>query len=377
MTTFPNETAVRRAVVAEALKDLGYQGPVGGWNKWGAWYGPGWQNAYFCAAGWSWCWNKAVGESMARNIIGFQTHGGTAPHRRGYIWTVGLLVQNRHRGVALRNLKPGDALMMKFVTGDNRAGNETNHVDLVEMNYPNQQYMVVIGYNVPKPGAPAGSDPSRGGGVWRRRIYYNNPQIVAGLQMPAHLAVTPSNPNQKEWARVQEYLNNLELGEFQMTGVRGPATIAAIKNYSELYGYTGPQNNAFILLPHMEATMTNILSELRAIRSAQSNHDRILNSHGQALGKVVNQTEKSAIGSAVWTHPLYGTVAHWLMRMGMIPDPNHPNFPADPGSFMDKVYRDEAAQTGGFVTVYIPSRNREVTLRLDAETDSFVLVEDS
>ena len=39
------EDAIRNAVVAEALKDLGYQGPVGGWNKWGAWYGPGWQNA--------------------------------------------------------------------------------------------------------------------------------------------------------------------------------------------------------------------------------------------------------------------------------------------------------------------------------------------
>lgn len=123
--------------------------------------------------------------------------------------------------------------------------------------------------------------------------------------------------------------------------------------------------------------MTNILNELQAIRSSQKNHDRILNAHGQALGKVVEQTEKSAIGYAVWKHPMYKTVAHWLLRMGGVPDPDHRNFPADPGSFMDKVYRDEAAQNGGFITVYIPSENREVTLRLDETENKFVRVEES
>lgn len=355
------EDAIRRAVVAEALKDLGYQGPVGGWNKWGAWYGPGWQNAYFCAAGWSYCWNMALGEADAREVIGYQTHGGTAPHRRGYIWTVGLLVQNRGRSVALRNLRPGDALMWKYVTGDNRAGNETNHVDLVERNFPDQGYVVVIGYNVPKPGATTG-DPSRGGGVWRRRVYYNERWIVAGLRMPA---AALAERNRKAWVKVQQHLTDLGLGDFQMTGVPGPATQKSVLEYSKVYSYSGTQDDPFVLLPHMEATMTNVARELQ-------NLHRKVDAYGRSLDLVVNQTKKDAIGNAVWSYRLYGFVAHWWLRLGMILDPNHKNFPADPGSPADKELRAEAAfSEDDRVEVYLPEG--QTSLRLDPDTNKFVL----
>lgn len=370
------EDAVRRAVVAEALKDLGYQGPVGGWNKWGAWYGPGWQNAYFCAAGWSYCWNMAVGEADAREVIGYQTHGGVAPHRRGYIWTVAMMVQHRSKKVALRNLKPGDALMSKYSTGDNRAGNEVNHVDLVERNYPNQGYLIAIGYNVPKPGATTG-DPSRGGGVWRRRVYYNDRWIVAGLRMPA---AALAERNRKAWVKVQQHLTDLGLGDFQMTGVPGPATKREVLNYSKIYGYSGAQDNPFVLLPHMEASMSNLLEAVSALSRKMDDQNRrieqVRSEQENQYRSLLDRTSKKWLGESVWSYKFYGFVAHWWLRLGLILDPNHRHFPADPGSPADKELRAEAAfNEDGTVQIYLPEG--QTSLRVDPDTNEFVLVEDS
>lgn len=351
------EAAIRGAVVAEGIKDLGYQGKVGGWNKWGAWYGPGWEYAYFCAAGWSWCWNKALGETDARSVIGRQSHGGNAPNNRGFIWTVAIIVQHRSKKVALRNLKPGDALLWKYITGDNRAGNEVNHVDLVERNFPDQGYVIVIGYNVPKPGATTG-DPSRGGGVYRRRVYYNSRYLVAGLQMPA---AALAERNRKAWVQVQQHLTDGGFGSFQMTGVPGPATQSAVKDYAKETGYTGNQSDPLALLPHMEKYMSNVAKslealtkEVRTVRDAQTRLEKKIDNQDGVLVRLLSAVSKTKIGEAVWGHPLYGFLAHWHLRRGLITDPEHRNFPADPGSPADYDLRGHAEKNDGIVSVYTP-----------------------
>lgn len=259
MTAARVETAIRAAVVDVARTRVGRHYGVGAITPYGTWYGPGWERAYFCAAGWSWCWNMALGEDLARRIIGHQTHGGVAPRRRGFIWTVAIITQHRARTVPLSQLRPGDALMHRYNSGDNRQGNEVNHVDLVESNNPSGGYVDVIGFNVPQPGAPAGTDPSRGGGNWRRRVYYNSPWVVAGLQMPVRAAITS---DRVAWGRIQDLLTDLGLADLRGTGTRGPATTAGVDAYADAFDYTGSRTQSGPLLAHMEATMSSILSRL-------------------------------------------------------------------------------------------------------------------
>lgn len=260
--------AIRQAVIDQARREVGKHFGVGNVTPYGKWYGPGWERALFCAAGWSWSWYQALGADEANRCIGYQRYGGTAPMRRGYVWTVGLLKDHEHHKVSLRNLKPGDALLSKYPTVGSRNTNVVNHVDVVEYNSPSGGYLDVIGFNTPRPGAPAGTDQSRGGGVWRRRVWYTNRYIVAGLQMPAEEV---AEGNRRGWSRVQNRLHTLGYGDFMETGTPGPATRAAVANYTEDYNYRGAADDQVALLAHMEETMSkldDILTEVRAVREA-------------------------------------------------------------------------------------------------------------
>ena len=264
MTTPTSEDQVRALVVAAAQGEVGKHYGVGAWTPYGAWYGPGWGNALFCAAGWSWCWDKALGTDTARQIIGYQRHGGQAPYQRGFVWTVAIYEQHRTHHVPLRSLKPGDGILFKYPTVGDRNTNVVNHIDLVEVNRPDLGYADCIGFNVARPGAPAGTDQSRGGGVWRRRIWYSNPYVVTGVSMPV---ASLTSVYRREWGRVQLILTDLGLAQLQGTGTVGPATRAGLQAYARTYGYTGPMDDHEPLLEHMEALMSNILDRLAALEA--------------------------------------------------------------------------------------------------------------
>ena len=69
-----------------------------------------------------------------------------------------------------------------------------------------------------------------------------------------------------------------------------------------------------------------------------------------------------------------GFSVDWFLRRGLVPDPEHRMFPADPGSPADKELRAEAAANEGRVRLYTPEG--PLTLRLDGETDRFVIDEE-
>lgn len=339
MQPLVTESAIRAAVVEKARGEVGkHYGLVSGVpnpTPYGKWYGPGWERALFCMAGWSWCWDKALGTIDARNIIGYQTHGGTAPNGRGYVWTVAFWTQMSGRRVALRNLKPGDAVLYKYPTSGTRNTNPVNHVDIVEVNNPAGGYVDCIGFNVPKPGAPAGTDQSRGGGVWRRRTYYGNPYVVGGISINAAWL---ANRASVEWGRIKTYLTELGLANLSDSNVVGPATTAGIQAYAKEYGYTGHVYDRNSLLAHLEVTMSKILDALAKV-----------NANVVALRKEVaevsDRTTAEAISNAVWhtKHTNHGPFnAWWWLRRGLILNPEHKNFPADPGSPADVERKSQA-----------------------------------
>lgn len=264
MTTYTTEAAVRAAVLTAARGEVGKHYGVGNVTPYGTWYGPGWERALFCAAGWSWCWDKALGQADAVQAIHYQTHGGTAPRQRGYVWTVAIWEQHKTRRVPLAQLQPGDGLLFKYPTSGTRNTNPVNHVDVVEANNPGAGYVDCIGFNVPRPGAPAGSDQSMGGGVWRRRIWYGNPYLVGGVKMPA---AGFAEHARTQWAIIQRHLTALRLADLQGTGTVGPATAAGVAAYAQHYGYTGSHTNRTALLAHLEDTMTNILAALERLNA--------------------------------------------------------------------------------------------------------------
>ncbi|WP_134774207.1 hypothetical protein [Ornithinimicrobium flavum] len=329
------EVALRQRVTDAARGELTKHYGRGGATPYGLWYGKDWERAYFCAAGWSWCWYQALGEDEARRVIGHQTHGGTAPHRRGFIWTVAILEQHRSRGVPLQELRPGDALLFRYDSGDPRQTNEVNHVDLVEGNDPRARHVDVIGFNVPQPGAPAGSDPGRGGGVWRRRIRYDDRWIVTGLQMPVS---QPEPQVQEEWSAVQDHLTTLGLARLRGTGQVGPATRAGITAYARAYGYPGSHDDRHALLNHLEATMSSIHEELAALRREVRDLSHALEQQTRTLGTVQESVSRASLARAVWQyhHEGHGPFnAWWFLRRGLVLNPDHPQYPADPDSPAD------------------------------------------
>lgn len=335
MTLLTSESAMRQAVVEVARGELGKHHGVSAPTPYGRWYGAAWERAYFCAAGWSWSWYQALGEELARRVIGFQAHGGTAPKRRGFVWTVAIMQQHRPHRVPLKELRPGDALMFRYNSGDDRQGNEVNHVDLVEVNHPGQGCVDVIGFNVPKPGAPAGSDPGRGGGVWRRRIHYNNRWVVAGLQMPVASVVPKTRGT---WSTIQKHLTTLGLAELKGTGEVGPATRAGVLDYARTYRYTGRHDDPAALLTHLESTMSNIHEELSALRGEVRALQAKVDGQGGLLTTIGDAVREPSIAKAVWQYSFAGHApfnAWWFLRRGAVLNPEHKQFPADPGSPAD------------------------------------------
>lgn len=362
-----NETQIRAAVVARAQSQVGKHYGYGGWTPYGEWYGPGWGRAFFCAAGWSWCWNLALGQPAAHNLIGHQTYGDDAPYGRGYIWTVALWVQHATSRVALRNLKPGDGLMFKYPTSGSRNEAVVNHIDVVESNNPRAGYIDAIGFNVPRPGAPPGTDQSLGGGVWRRRIWYNNPYVVGGINIPIPVGQSPEDTD--GWSRVQRALNALGYGPFAGTGTYGPGTKAAVKDYAATFDYTGQQDRWSTLITHMEETMTTldqISKQVADVRAKQDHLAKMLTAVGDSSARTRRTVSKThhhltaeapeAFVRKLMGWPIYGLVFEWWVRRGLVPDPGHRSFPADPGSPADIELKVAAKALGETVTPYNPAK---------------------
>ena len=170
----------------------------------------------------------------------------------------------------------------------------------------------------------------------------------------------PAPPKPDETTRQMQAMAvrfGIDIGESGADGFYGPDTRVAVAEYMASYGYTGDPMNVRALLTHMEMTMATVLEELRALRTE--------------LAKKPNRDE---IGGLVWGHPLYGFSAHWHLRMGLITNPEHRNFPADPDSPMFYMLREWAANNGGRVAVYTPEG--VVQMALNPDTDIFEIVED-
>lgn len=171
---------------------------------------------------------------------------------------------------------------------------------------------------------------------------------------------TPAPPKPDETTRQVQAMAirfGIDVGESGADGFYGPDTRVAVAEYTASYGYTGDPMNVRALLTHMEATMATVLEELRALRAE--------------LAKKPNRDE---IGGLVWGHPIYGFSAHWHLRMGLITNPSHPNFPADPDSPMFYMLREWANSNDGRVAIYTPEG--VVQMALNPDTDIFEIVED-
>lgn len=261
------EDDVRNSVVSVARSQVGkHYGLANGTpnpTPYGQWYGPGCERALFCAVGATWCWYQGLFTTAdGRRFLGWQTVGGVAPRTRGYIWTVAIWEQFASQRTPLANLKPGDFVLYKYPTSGPRNKYAVNHVDLVEANNLSGGYLNCIGFNVPRPDAPAGTDQSRGGGVWRRRIYYGkpdpttrrtNPYVVGGVRIKADVIAAEMRA---EWVRVQKHLTALKFAQLQGTGVVGPATTQGIRAYAAKRRYTGHVYDRVALLAHLERTVT-------------------------------------------------------------------------------------------------------------------------
>lgn len=369
--TLTTEAAVRNAIVAAAGGEVGkHYGLVGGTpnpTPYGRWYGgETWARALFCAAGATWAAARALSEGEADRLLGHQTVGGAAPYKRGFVWTVAMWQQHAANRVVGRDklhlLEPGDLILYKYPTSGTRNTNPVNHVDVLEVNNARSGYLDCIGFNVPRPGAPAGTDQSRGGGVWRRRIWYSNPYIVGGVRVRAdHYA----EANRAGWAKVQQHLQALEYGTYQMTGTYGPATQAGVNAYAADTGYTGDRTDHRSLLAHMEATM----SKLDRIIDQQAALYEAVQENTAAVRKLPSVKD---IAAAVWAFAYDGHGgfnAWWWLRRGSVLNPTHRAFPADPGSPAHRELVTAAEAEGGRVQVY--TAEGPVLLDYSTEDGSF------
>lgn len=305
--TLTTEAAVRAAVVNAAVGEIGKHYGAGNPTPYGLWYGgKAWERALFCAAGASWSPSKALGEDAAKSILGYQTHGGTSPNLRGFVWTVAMWVQYASRRVGrsqFHTLQPADLLLYKYPTFGTRNTNPVNHVDPIEVNNSRSGYFDADGFNVPRPGAPAGSDQSQGGGVWRRRIWYNNPYLVGGVRLPYGKY---AEANRKAWAKVQRILHDLEYGKFSMSGNYGPATEAAIEDYAEDTGYTGDRTDHTTLLTHLENTVSKLDTIENKIDKLQASlagvHDDVVKANRPVLTALADLPSKVALAVVGYTN---------------------------------------------------------------------------
>ena len=166
----------------------------------------------------------------------------------------------------------------------------------------------------------------------------------------------------------QERLDALgyDLGEHGVDGFWGPDSDIAARTYGADYGFTFSIPTPLpALITHLEETMTNIVDELRALNS------KIDKGLADLASKVGAKPDRDQIGPLVWGHPLYGFSAHWHLRRGAITNPDHENFPVDPGSPAYYELRERAERMGGNVSVYLPGGVGEVPMVYNPETDRF------
>lgn len=195
--------------------------------------------------------------------------------------------------------------------------------------------------------------------------------IRAGA-IPPKTPGLPEQPSDKVKA-LQSKLN--ELGyNLDVDGFRGPLTDAAADEVLEFTGWTGKKTDHNALMAHLEDLMAKLDDLYNSVKNVEKQNAKLLKQQDAQYKSLLNRTSKKWIGEGVWSYKLYGFVAHWWLRLGMILDPKHKNFPADPGSPADRDLRAEAALSeDDRVEIYLPEG--QTALRLDPETNKFVFAD--
>lgn len=282
----------QQLLIAEARKHVGYN-PGKTYSKFGAWYG--WPNALWCAAFASKIFYDAFGRDAAVAGIG---HEPTAPHKRGWIWTVAWRqwFLNHNQWVGVRNSQPGDLMFFRYPTSGDRNNNPVNHVDVVEANHYSKGYITTIGGNTPRPGTPG--DPSNGRGCWRHNRSIHDRYIVAVYRPRWPALVAAYNAEV-----VAEEIIDLTRVAASLIDLGYPATQAGVRAYQSdedtwghnlaVDGIPGPATER--ALGESMAKIDDILSTVKQIHARQSNLDA---GHNNIVRRLTEAIEK--VPAAVW-----------------------------------------------------------------------------
>lgn len=333
-------TSAVKAVLDLARSQIGYQ-PGMTYSKYGVWYGS--PNVLWCVAGTTWTFYNALGDATAKKVVGVQPW---APLNRGWSFTVAWRewLQENGKKVAIKDAQPGDILFYKYPTRDDRNQNPVNHADLVEENHASAGYLTIIGFNTPKPGTAG--DPSNGRGVWRANRSVTDQYLVDAYRVNWDaLGYTPYGKTVEE---VQQIVGMTDPGE---RGFYGPATEQAVRVYQEALIELGALAKKADGLwdrqtdDAQEAVMEQLNNLAQQVQNLEAKIDQILANQDpqaertfreQVLAQIKALPKNTATAVWQWTAPGHGIFnAWWWLRRGAVLNPEHKQFPADPGSPAD------------------------------------------
>lgn len=183
--------------------------------------------------------------------------------------------------------------------------------------------------------------------------------------IPPRTPGLPAQPSEKVKA-LQAILNDLGYN-LDVDGLRGPLTDAAADEVLEFTGWTGKKTDHDALMSHLEDLMAKLNDLFNKVNNLEKQNAEL-----KTMLEKQNAEQKTMfeeLPGRFWSHSLYGFTMHWWVRMGMILDPNHKNFPADPASPAWKQLREEALANEGQVEVYMPKGPQ--MLVFDVETNEF------
>ncbi len=307
----------------------------------------GWQGLW-CARGISTCVMWALGVPAGNAAIGRQG-GMTVGWAATWLW-LGWFRRNREYP-GYRNAVRGDILMMRFPNpSGGRSKNPTNHVEILtaDAGYDRQRgwFFDTVGFNSVASGR-GGGRPGEGATVSRQRRYLRSGTIVGthrpdwgaaakiiakteryepvGMtteQVQAVVGVTVDGDygpkTRTAVARHQRHLDKAGFDPGPADGLWGSRTTRAHKEYN-------------VTLQRIEQKLDNLQDDVDQLRTAEPAASR-------ADVREVVKTEIMRVPRLVWSY----VVAHhgpfnawWFLRRGLVLDPEHRRFPADPGSPAD------------------------------------------
>lgn len=379
-------------------------------SKWSKYDQNGW-HGYWCARGISTCVMNAIGVEAGRAVIGRQ-NGMIVGWAATWLW-LDWIRANSPGYPGVRNCRTGDIMMMRFPSpSGGRSKNPTNHVEWVTGRYNNG--VPAIGFNSVGPGGSG--EPTAGGTVARQhrtgyivgtyRLDWARAAVILGKAEPVRPpAPKPVAPTLKPPAQFKPYGRTTKqvqaLVGVAPDGDYGPTTHRAVKahqaNLTEAGYSLGAPDGLWGRSTHtaQEAYMSDITAlrdEVRKLAIVVNRIDKDTRI-GVAAGKIVNRIDKAhqdvaarldelnvigppaelavlegpaiptaeEVAAAVWSRQLYGLAAHWYLRQGLVPNPEHSQYPADPGSPADLAMRVAHQVLGEQVDAYDGTQKRTPT----------------